>query len=115
MTNQFTKGDIIQGTLRGRDESYHPIIYFGEIDSDYFHGGMITHSNQHGNVRLNDNHFNQKIDNDPRPSYFVNNKLIKKQEWGPFHKIGELSEEGIQFINSNINGTTPQNWEDYTN
>ncbi|MEQ8358045.1 MAG: hypothetical protein RH860_01065 [Cytophagales bacterium] len=113
MTSNFSVGDIIQGKLRGLDESFHPIIYFGEINIEFFDGGMITHSCGFGNVRLQNKHFSQRINSDSRPSYFVKNYLLKKQEWGPFQKIGELSNEGIKFVKSQLIGTTPQVWEDY--
>ena len=113
MTKKFTKGDIIQGTKRNKDESYHPIVYFEEIDNLFFLGGMITHSKEFGNIELNNSHFNLKIDNNPNPSHFVKNYLIKKQEWGPYKKIGELSEKGIQFIERKLKNTIPEIWENY--
>lgn len=113
MTKKFKKGDIIQGSKRNKSEAYHPIIYFGEIDIDFFHGGMITHSNMSDNMELYDIHFDIKISHDGRPSFFVKNYLIKKQEWGPFRLIGKLSSEGIKYIEENISSTSPELWEDY--
>ena len=78
MINHFRIGDIIQGS---NDESYHPIIYFGEKDLNYFIGGMITHSGGYGNIKLEDIHFNNKIDSNPNPSYFVRNYLLKKEDY----------------------------------
>lgn len=112
MPIQFNKGDIIQGKQRGaKDKAYHPIIYFEEIDAHFFLGGMITHSNNYGNVRLEDSHFEQKIHEDPQ--YFVKNYLIKKMEWSPFKLIGRLSKEGINFVELQLHGTIPQVWEEY--
>lgn len=113
MTKNFNKGDIILGRKRKKSEAYHPIIYFGEIDIDFFHGGMITHSNISNNVELYDQHFDQKIKHDGLPSFFVKNYLIKKQEWGPFRLVGRLSSEGIKYVEENLNGTSPELWEDY--
>lgn len=120
----FEKGDILKGSLGNynRDKAFHPIIYLGEIDenqislskNDFFMGGMITHNSENENVLLEDIHFEQKIDRDPRPSYFVNNFLIKRKEWKPFVKVGKLSDIGISFVESKISGTNPQIWEDYT-
>lgn len=111
--NQFTKGDIIIGAKRNKDESYHPIVYFEEIDNFFFLGGMITHSKEFGNIQLDDSHFEIKIDKNPNPSYFVKNYLIKKQDWGPFKLIGKLSEIGIQFMENEIKNTDPEVWENY--
>ena len=113
MTKSFNKGDIIQGAKRNKDESYHPIIYFGEIDGSYFLGGMITHSRKFGNVELNNSHFDHKISHDNQPSYFVKNYLIKKHEWGPYRLIGNLSDVGVRFIESNLKQSKPEIWENY--
>lgn len=113
MTNQFEKGDIIQGSKRRKNEAYHPIIYFEEIDEIYFKGGMITHSENFGNIKLEISHFEQKIDNNPKASYFVNKPLIKKQEWEPFILIGKLSKSGIEFIEKNLKNKNSETWENY--
>ena len=114
MTNHFNIGDILEGAKKGRNEAYHPIIYLEETDkNDFFLGGMITHSSTSDNVKLEDAHFEEKIDIDSRPSYFVNSYLFKKQKWGPFNVIGKLSKEGISFVNDNLNGSEPMIWEEY--
>lgn len=113
MTDHFTKGDIIQGAKRNKDESFHPIIYFDEIDGLFFLGGMITHSKSFGNIELDDSHFENKIDANPKPSFFVKNYLVKKQDWGPFTQIGKLSQQGIEFIEGKLKNTNPEIWENY--
>jgi hypothetical protein len=113
MDHQFNKGDIIQGRHRARDEAYHPIVYFKELNNEYFIGGMITHAKAYGNIQLLDSHFERKINSDSRPNFFVKNYLIKKMEWSPFKLIGRLSKEGVNFVTSHLNGTEPQVWEDY--
>jgi hypothetical protein len=113
MTEHFTFGDIIRGNSRGRNKAYHPIIYLGEVNEEFFQGGMLTHSKGFGNIRLLYIHFNGSIANDDHPTYFVRNALLKKHEWGPFNKFGELSELGIEIIQNQLNSTTPQIWEDY--
>lgn len=114
MTSQFTQGDIILGSRRNKDESFHPIVYFEEGDNLFFLGGMITHSKAFGNIELEDLHFEQKIDNNPKTSYFVKNYLLKKQEWGPFKQIGKLSTKGIEFIIDNLKNTNPEIWDNYS-
>ena len=116
MTKHFNIGDILKGTRRGKNEAFHPIIYLGEASQnqiDFFIGGMITHSKKFRNIKFKDIHYKVKIDNDSRSSYFVNNYLYKKQEWGPFRIIGKLSKEGIGFVLDNIKGSKPEIWEKY--
>ena len=116
MTSHLERGDIIIGASRNRDASYHPIIYLGENSEDEisFIGGMLTHSSEHGNIILDDYHITITYDSN-RPSYFVNNQLLKKSEWGPFQKVGQLTTEGISYVLSHIQQTEPQFWEEYLN
>lgn len=113
MTDKYNKGDILKGSKNRRDQAYHPIIYLGEKDDTYFIGGMITHSPEYGNIELSDNHFEKKIDNNPKPSFFVNNYLVKKLEWGPFVNVGRLSAEGIKYVEKELSSTEPKIWENY--
>jgi hypothetical protein len=107
MTSHLNKGDIIIGKHRNGNESFHPIIYFEEINNDFFLGGMISHSHRRGNILLDNSHFDVQIDTDNAPSYFARSYLLKKQEWGPFDLIGRLSETGVSFVEEHLNGTTP--------
>lgn len=86
MTSQFKKGDIVIGAKRRRDQSFHPIIYFGEIDGNFFEGGMITHSQRGGNVRLEDSHFAKKIDTDPTTELFRAKLFNKETRMGSIQK-----------------------------
>lgn len=114
MTENFSIGDIIIGTIRRKNAALHPIVYLRDApDSGLFLGAMLTHSSEFGNLKLDDHHFIQKIDADPRPSFFVKNYLLKKEEWGPFRKVGRLSGIGISFMLTQLKGTSPELWEDY--
>lgn len=90
--------------------SFHPIIYLREDNIDYFLGVMMTHSRGFGNIKLEKHHFQQKIDKNPKPSFIVQNYLIKRQEWAPFNKVGQLSAVGIDFLKTRLIGTYPQFW-----
>lgn len=111
MTEHFTIGDILLGTVRGRDEAFHPILYLGEFDHINFLGGMITHSPKYGNKLLSEMHFDiVPPSKKPGPTYFVRKKLLKKSEWGPFTKVGQLSREGIDYVNGTIDKFKPRLW-----
>lgn len=109
----FSKGDILRGSKRGRDEAFHPIIYISEHDNDFFLGGMITHSAIKGNVALDDAHFESKGKLDRKPQFFVQQYLLKKHDWAPFEKVGKLSPEGIKHVLKHIEKTEPTYWDDY--
>jgi len=112
-TKEFEQGDVLRGTKRRRDEAYHPIIYLSEYDGTFFLGGMITHSPNNGNIPLKEEHFQSKDGIDGKPQFFVNQFLLKKQEWAPFTKIGKLSQKGIKHVLSYIEKTEPLYWDDY--
>lgn len=71
------------------------------------------------NVLMQSNHFksNDKQGNKYEVlfnnSHLVNAKLIKKSEWHPFRKVGELSEEGLEFVEANVNVIEAKLWEEF--
>ena len=109
------RGDI----LRGR-KTYHPIIFLETIDDDQFKGCVLTHLKNHSdNFPFQVSHFLEKdtAGNDFKvkfdSSYFVKLVFIKKKEWGPFVKVGQLTQEGLSFIYDQTNGKNPVYWDDY--
>ncbi len=117
MTTSFTVGDILRGEKNEWEEAYHPIIYLGEHEpgSPYFVGCMMTKSYRYGNAKLLTRHYTQKPANSPKNSCIVRSYLLKKRQWGPFTNVGELSPEGIDFVQEALYGTEPVIWEDYIN
>jgi hypothetical protein len=43
----------------------------------------------------------------------VEAKLLKRLEWRPFVKVGELSVAGINFVETRLKGQHPEVWESY--
>lgn len=83
---------------------------------------MLTKSNNHAdNILMAEEHF-KKVDLDGKKyefsfnnTHLVNTELIKKDEWKPFMKVGELTDEGIKFVESKISDRDPMFWEGYLN
>ena len=46
-------------------------------------------------------------------SFLVKAKLIKSESWGPFSKVGELTAEGIQFVENTIGELPVQTFDRY--
>ena len=115
---------MIKGEIyRGR-KPRHPIVFIGEKNSDQFIGCMLTHSPSkvfQNNVRLKFSYFDLTDENGEKystrfsRSYFVNLKLIKKNDWGPYKLTGKLSQEGIEFIEAFIKEKSSIWWRDYWN
>src|SRR3989338_7260313 len=95
-------GDIFWG--RKGSDAIHPIVYLRSHDRNFFIGAMLTtSSNYPDNILMKDAHFKKKnltggkFEFSFSNTHFVAKALIKKEEWGPFKKVGELTDEGIKF------------------
>ena len=112
-------GDILWG-MRGSD-AIHPIVYLQYKDSNFFVGAMLTTSDYADNILMAEKHFKIKDSKGImykflfRNTHLVNAKLVKRNEWGPFEKVGELTVEGIEFVESRIKAKNPVFWEEYLN
>jgi len=114
------RGDILKATRRGRNAGRHFIVYYEGHDDLHFIGGMITHHDDSLNVSMKASHFlvNDNITGNEYEityddSYLVKAKLMKFESWGPFTKVGQLSEEGIKFVENTIGGLVSETWEEY--
>lgn len=112
------KGDIIYG--RKKSDAIHPIVYLKDRDENFFIGAMVTKSDNHrDNILMDVRHFRDVNENGEHYEFQFNNthlvraKLLKKNEWQPFRKIGELTKEGIKFVESEIESQNSRLWEDY--
>ena len=114
------KGDILKGSKRGRDAAFHFIVFLEGKNDDSFIGAVLTHSNRHkNNILMKEEHF-QKTTADVKKHEFgfdnthlVKGRFIKLQNWGPFEKIGELTEAGIEFVESETGAEEPMLWDEY--
>ncbi|MFN8295286.1 MAG: hypothetical protein U0T69_03775 [Chitinophagales bacterium] len=92
----------------------HALIYWGAFDKNRFIGVMLTSSPKHGNVPLLETHIKRQSNRGKnfefqfRHTHIVNAKLIKEETWGPYRKVGELTEEGLMFINDYIKDKKPK-------
>lgn len=111
-----SKGDIVRANRRTRHEGYHYILVWTDFDegSDFI-GVMLTIAPQYpDNIPMSLNHFVQGTELVYRRSqHFVNRLFTKFAAWGPFTKVGELTEEGAQFIEENLQDIAPVLFEKY--
>lgn len=116
------KGDILKGAKRGRDAAFHFIVFLDGNDSESFVGAVLTHSEskKYGdNTLMLVEHF-KKTSEENKPfafqfddTHLVKGRFIKLQNWGPFEKIGELTQEGIKFVESETGALGPMLWDEY--
>lgn len=114
----MTKGEIFKG--REDSDAFHPIVYLQDRDNELFVGAMLTKaSNYKDNILMKTEHFKTKdakglkYELDFNKTHLVKAKLLKKNDWQPFKKIGELTYEGIDFVEANVNTERENLWEDY--
>lgn len=118
----FEKGDIIWVIQEKRTPHAlrHPAVIWNEsVDEDSdFHGIMLTHSgayHQFENILMSDEHFEAGHEIRFTMTYFVNQVFIKFREWGPFHKSGKLTFNGIDFIELKLTNRKPISFVEYIN
>ena len=112
-------GYILKGYLNHKNRG-HFIVFIEPYHFPDFIGAMIsTKSYQNKNILMSDNHFNKTFDDGTKckivfdNSHLVLAKLHKYFEMGPFELCGILSEDGINFVNDNINMLDLQSWNQY--
>lgn len=118
----FEKGNIIIGKGYGTNhaEAFHPIIYLeGDTNNDFLGLMLTTSTKWSNNFPLKKEHF---IDTDVngKPflikydnSHCVFLRLIKRADWNPFTKAGQLTSEGIRFVEENTKELSPIYWDVY--
>lgn len=74
---------------------------------------LTTSSNFENNVLLDRSHINDGFDFKWNNSRFVNRVFRKFASWGPFTKIGEISNEGLIFIENELSSDEPVEFLEY--
>lgn len=113
----YKEGDIIDG-----EKTFHKIVFLGMDSDETFEGCMLTHAGPekgYDNIELKKEHFEVENEKGQRYSfqfddtYFVKARLVKKVLWGPFEKVGRLTDEGIKYLNDSLKGQQAINWKHY--
>lgn len=116
MPNYFSKGDVLYGSKGSL--AIHPILFLEVKDDDFFFGVMLSSRRIKNNIPLSSEYIVKKKNNIKfefqfRNTHFVNVLLLKRSEWSPFRKIGEITSEGIYFVTENIDLENPMTWEEF--
>ncbi|MEK7613666.1 MAG: hypothetical protein AAB439_02205 [Patescibacteria group bacterium] len=115
---EWNKGDILYG--RKGSDAIHPIVFLDGHDDSYFVGVMITSAPQYAdNIPMLEEHFEQNdLQGNPyevrfKDSHLVEARLLKRLEWRPFRKVGELTPSGVAFVEAKTHEQYPIVWEEY--
>ncbi|AOC97166.1 hypothetical protein BB050_04088 [Flavobacterium anhuiense] len=114
------KGDILEARDRRFEAGKHYIIFYDGYDDNEFIAGVLTSTDNFPvNILMAALHFEErdKNGNDFKITYknskLVPAKLFKPEEWGPFEKVGQLTDEGIAFVDLHIGELQPEYWQNY--
>ena len=115
-------GEILEGENNSPRDGNHYIVFFEKLDGCDFVGAMISTSSYRGrNLPMSVEHFETHNPDfiewivSYRGSYLVPAKLHKFNEMGPFHKVGQLTQTGIEFLIKAIGDRPLHPWEFYKN
>lgn len=113
------KGDIVYG--KNNLEGGHPILFLDNKDDYTFVGAMLTKAGAYeGNHLMRREFFRERDENERvfsfkfNSTHLVGHSLLKRLEWEPFEKVGELTPEGLAFVENILKGKEPVFWEDYS-
>lgn len=108
------KGEIFIGR-----QATHPVIFIEPKSENEFFGIILTHShiNKSGdNAKMKQEHFEAHDEIGEKYSVQFDNTLIhkrhliKRNDWGPFKKVGNLTLIGNEFIDEHMDDFEPLGW-----
>lgn len=111
----FKKGDIIHGEKHKPHEAHHFIIYLGGSNNAPI-GAVFTHSNGYVCNKLMKSELfaePEKWFNDERKSYLIAHKFQKLEGWGPYSKVGKLTDIGLRFVDELIGDLVSEPYSEY--
>ncbi len=95
-------------------EAKHLIVYLGESNyrAGFYKGVMLTHAKGYGNIEMRKEHFSD--DFNFKDTHVVNIGLLKPDDWKLHKEQGTLTEEGLNFILTNVpKSKEPENtWDE---
>lgn len=113
----FKKGDIIRGEKDKRHQAWHRIIYLGGSARAPI-GAVFTHSgsgNYSCNKLMQPEYFEEskKWFDEKQESYLIAHKFQKLEEWGPYCKVGKLTDIGLRFVEELVGHLPSESYSEY--
>lgn len=111
----FKKGDIILPKTKVAQNDWLKGLYHAAVvwqdefnGQDDFRGIILTHSAKYKeNILMQKPHFTPNLVFKFERTRFVNQVFVKFGLWGPFEKVGQLTKDGLLFVESNIDRAKP--------
>lgn len=99
----MTKGDIVWAI--DTKKHFHPIVFINRIDESSFEACILSSKSKAGNLLMQPNHFHVdgKYSFTYKTTHLVTKcTFIKMNNWVNSRIVGHLTEEGIEFVERNI-------------
>lgn len=114
------KGDILEGADRRKKAARHYIIALEDYHPGNFVGAMLTSKDTYPeNILMKPEHIRTHADDGTnfkfqfRDTYFVKSRFIKLENWAPYTKVGELTREGLNLVETETRDLKPELWDEY--
>lgn len=109
--NNFNENGII--------DHYMVILSLEDPSETTFIGVMLTSSKkvEYANIEIPMEYFKTENENGKKYAFpikttlLTQHKRIKYNNWAPFHLVGELTNDGLKFIQSIVSGLEPSEFE----
>ena len=108
------RGDILLAANRELKAGYHPIVFFDHNGGRDFIGCMLTRAVRDENEPMLSTHILETSDDfEYKNTQIVKGKFMKFSDWGPFEKVGRLSESGINFMENVVRDLRAEPFANY--
>lgn len=116
-SHEIRPGDILKASERSRQAGFHYIIFLGEYhDPTFFVGTFLTHAKgykDYKNILLEESDFSPESEVKCEHSYFVPALFLKPEEWGPYYKVGALTEQGLFRVRKASEDSEPISYDEF--
>lgn len=114
----FKKGDIIWPVYRSEwlTGLYHAAVVWEDKFSGKgdFIGIVLTKSNKYQtNILMDKSHFYSGYTFYFKNTHFINHPFLKFGSWGPFKKVGQITDDGLNFIEAHIKEKSAQEFDEW--
>lgn len=111
----FKKGDIIRGEKDKRHQARHFVIYL-EGSARAPIGAVFTHSGNYSCNKLMQSEYfeeSKKWFDEKQESYLIAHKFQKLEGWGPYCKVGKLTDIGLRFVEELVGNFDSEPYSEY--
>lgn len=115
--HEIRPGDILKANEKSPQAGFHYIIFLGEYrDPSFFVGTFLTHAKGykgHKNILLKESDFSPESEVKFEHSFFAPALFLKPEAWGPYYKVGSLTEQGFSRVWEASEDSEPISYDEF--